>query len=109
MVKGWVVGGRVEGWLVGPWVALQSMKAQILKRSLGTAPKTIARQDKSKMGVFISQWQNDLKFGGFKCYFQHLKSVTHVFKVRIGLGKLSKMGNGHIISHNKISFYVDIC
>ena len=76
MVKGWVVGGWVEGWLVGPWVALQSMKAQILKRSLGTAPKTIARQDKSKMGVFISQWQNDLKFGGFKCYFQHLKSIA---------------------------------
>ena len=45
----------------GGLVALQSMMAQMLNRSLGIAEKAIARQGKSKKGIFMLLSQNDLK------------------------------------------------
>ena len=45
----------------GFFFALQSMKAQMLNRSFGIAEKAIARQGKSRKGIFMLLSQNDLK------------------------------------------------
>ena len=60
-------------------MALQSMKSQILKRSLGTAPKAIARQDKNRKGVFISLSQNDLISRGFSVLLSTFKIMNESF------------------------------
>ena len=66
-----VVGG---GLVVGGFVALQSMKSQMLNRSLGIAEKAIARQDKSIRDVFMSLSQNYLNFEVSEFCLRPLKS-----------------------------------
>ena len=54
-----MVGGALV--VGGFFFALQSMKAQMLNRSFGIAEKAIARQGKSRKGIFMLLSQNDLK------------------------------------------------
>ena len=77
MEEGVAVGGDLVvggGLVVGGFVALQSMKSQMLNRSLGIAEKAIARQDKSITDVFMLLSQNDLKFEISESYLIPLKS-----------------------------------